>query len=501
MTDPTGRSIGSYRLVDRLGEGGMGEVWRATDSKLRRDVAVKVLPAAFTADAERLARFERESHLLAQLQHPNIAAIYGFEEQDAVRALVMELVEGPTLAERLAEGPLPLAEALDVARQIAEALEEAHDKGIVHRDLKPQNVKVTAEGRVKVLDFGLAKALEPPGTPSGPVSPSQLAASPTLTLAATQRGVILGTAAYMAPEQARGLAVDRRADIWAFGVVLYEMLTGRRLFAGETVTDTLAGVLKGEIDLDVLPPTTPPAIRRLLRRCLDRSPRNRLHDIADARIVLEDQLAGRLEPAAASGPAPRALPAWSLAVAAAAGALGTILVSSLLVSADPAATRSVPIRATIALPDGLFLDQGLALSPDGSELVLALHGASERTLRLYLRRLDDPELRPLVGTEGATYPFWSPDGQAIGFFADGKLKRIDLPRGIVRTLAEAPQGRGGDWSPLGTIVFAPGASDPLLQVAAEGGAAIPFTQLSRGRGEAPPALLPPRRAIDPLLLP
>ena len=296
MTLVPGSRLGPYEITAPLGEGGMGDVYRATDSKLKREVAIKVLPEAFAADAERLARFEREAQVLAQLQHPNIASIYGLEESSGVRALVMELVEGDDLAERLKRGPLPLDEALAIARQIAEALEAAHEKGIVHRDLKPANVKLTPDGKVKVLDFGLAKAMDPP---AGSASAADLARSPTLmnspTMTAahgTQLGVILGTAAYMAPEQARGGAVDKRADIWAFGVVLYEMLTGRSLFAADTVSDTLAGVLKSEIDLAKLPAGTPPAIRRLLRRCLERNPKNRLHDIADARIVLDELEAG-----------------------------------------------------------------------------------------------------------------------------------------------------------------------------------------------------------------
>ena len=286
MSLAPGIRLGPYEITAKLGEGGMGEVYRATDTKLRRDVAIKVLPSAFTEDKERLARFEREAQLLAQLHHPNIASIFGLEESSGVRALVMELVEGPTLAERLENGPLPLDESLSVARQIAEALEEAHEKGIVHRDLKPQNIKASREGKVKVLDFGLAKALDPMSSSSA--SASQLAQSPTLTFGATQMGVILGTAAYMSPEQAKGLAVDKRADIWAFGVVLFEMLTGRRLFAGDSVTETLAAVLTREIDWKALPATTPPALRRLLERCLDRDVKQRLRDIGEARVTLEE---------------------------------------------------------------------------------------------------------------------------------------------------------------------------------------------------------------------
>ncbi len=298
MTLSAGDRLGPYEITGKLGAGGMGEVYRATDARLRREVAVKVLPAAFTEDRERLARFEREAQLLAQLHHPNIASIFGLEDAGGTRALVLELVEGPTLAERLESGALPFDESLSVARQIAEALEAAHEKGIVHRDLKPQNIKVADDGRVKVLDFGLAKAVEASG---GTSTPSQLGHSPTITLGATIEGVILGTAAYMAPEQAKGKPVDKRADIWAFGVVLYEMLSGERLFEAETVTETLSAVLTRTVDWARLPPATPPAIRRLLRRCLARDPKDRLHDIADARIVLAEVERGESEVAPHGG--------------------------------------------------------------------------------------------------------------------------------------------------------------------------------------------------------
>ena len=291
MTLAAGSRLGPYEIVAPLGAGGMGEVYRARDPKLRREVALKVLPDQVARDPERLARFEREAHVLASLNHPNIAAIYGLEEADGVRALVMELVEGPTLAEHLERGALPLDESLAIARQIADALEDAHEHGIVHRDLKPANVKISPSGKVKVLDFGLAKAME---IGSGFGSASQLANSPTITHGATQLGTILGTAAYMAPEQAKGKPADKRADIWAFGVVVFEMLTGRRLFTGETVSETLAEVLKTQIDWTALPDETPQALRQLLRRVLERDPRNRLHDIADARIVLDEVASGRM---------------------------------------------------------------------------------------------------------------------------------------------------------------------------------------------------------------
>ncbi len=299
MTIAPGARLGHYEVLSPLGKGGMGEVYRATDTKLKRDVALKLLPESFIEDPERLARFEREAQLLAQLQHPNIASIFGIEENDGVRALVMELVEGPTLAERLESGALPLEEALSVARQIAEALEAAHDKGIVHRDLKPANIKLRPDGTVKVLDFGLAKAWESESGGTG------LSLSPTVTSHHTRAGVVLGTAAYMSPEQARGKQVDKRADIWAFGVVLWEMLTGRHLFDGETVSDVLANVLKAEVPLSALAGETPAPVRELLRRCLERDPRNRLHDVADARIVIQELLEGDLdETAAAVAPGP-----------------------------------------------------------------------------------------------------------------------------------------------------------------------------------------------------
>src|SRR5215472_236829 len=288
MTLNAGARLGPYEIVSPLGAGGMGEVYRARDGKLNRDVAIKILPAAFATDADRLARFRREAQVLAALNHPHVAAIYGLQESSGVEALVLELVEGETLIDRIARGPLPPEEALEIARQIAQALEAAHERGIVHRDLKPANVKLTPEGRVKVLDFGLAKAL------SADESSADLSTSPTITAQSTKAGVIIGTAAYMSPEQARGKAVDKRADIWAFGALLYEMLTGRRCFQGETVSDTLAAVLMRDPDWSALPAKTPVSVRRVLRRCLDRDPRTRFHDIADARLELDEPAAETL---------------------------------------------------------------------------------------------------------------------------------------------------------------------------------------------------------------
>ena len=502
-----GDRLGSYEITAKLGEGGMGEVYRATDSRLKREVAIKVLPAAFTQDKERLARFEREAQLLASLNHPNIAQIYGMETSGEAHALVMELVEGPTLADRLAQGALPLAEVLSIAKQIAEALEEAHDKGIVHRDLKPQNIKASMEGKTKVLDFGLAKAMEP-SAGSGTPSAGDLARSPTLlqspTLTAvhgTQLGVILGTAAYMAPEQARGGAVDKRADIWAFGVVLYEMLCGRSLFAADTVSDTLAGVLKSEIDFSRLPAETPAALRQLLRRCLERAPKNRLHDIADARLVIDDVLGGRSEESAPLPAAParssalrRALP-WAVVALAVAAAV-TAIVTAL---ARPAASTYF---VDVGAPEGeRFQFQGdfgapVVVASDGTLIAFGAVGADSKT-RLWVRSLVNGEERRLAGTEGATAPFFSPDGTSLGYFVNAKLMAVSLVGGQPYVVADAPNGRGGAWAPDGTIVFSPDFRTGLFRVPATGGAPTPLTTVDAGRHSTHrwPTLTPDGKAV------
>ncbi|MDB4324720.1 protein kinase [bacterium] len=500
MSPTPGTRLGPYEIASLLGEGGMGEVYRATDTKLKRDVAIKVLPAAFTEDPERLARFEREAQLLAQLHHPNIASIFGLEESDGVRALVMELVEGATLADRLEQGRLSPDESLSIARQIAEALEEAHEKGIIHRDLKPQNVKAPVEGTVKVLDFGLAKAMDPAaGTASSTEDVARsptLMQSPTLTAAhGTQMGMILGTAAYMAPEQARGSAVDKRADIWAFGVVLYEMLTGRSMFAADTVSDTLAGVLKTEIDFSKLPTSTPAAIRRLLRRCLERNPKNRLHDIADARIVIDEVLAGDAEEPAAAPVVARSkqgwLP-WAIAATAVATAVVVLLVggSGSTVAPEERLTRTsifMPIAAKGDLRAGTF-----ALSPDGGAIVLT--ASDEAGSLLYVRELAETEPRPLPGTDGAEHPFWSGDSQHIGFFAAGSLRRVPRGGGVVQTICPAKDGRGGAWNREGTILFTADFKDaPLFRVRASGGEPVAATKLDLEQGETShrfPSFLP-----------
>jgi eukaryotic-like serine/threonine-protein kinase len=435
----------------------MGEVYRARDSKLNRDVAIKVLPEAVAEDAERLARFQREAQVLASLNHPHIAAIYGLEKTGNVEALVLELVGGETLAERVGAGPLPVDEALAIARQIADALEAAHEKGIVHRDLKPANVKVTTESKVKVLDFGLAKAL------SGDASSPDVSHSPTLTAQATQAGVVIGTAAYMSPEQARGKAVDKRADIWAFGAVLYEMLAGSKAFEGETVSDTLAAVLRADIDWSRLPPQTPPAVRGVLRSCLDRDPKHRLRDIGDARIALEDLTStGRSAAEGADAP-PVAVrrPAWPWLAALIAALLAGTAAGRFALSPRHAAAR--PVRFEISA--GRV--SSAAISPDGRQLAIASGG------KLRVRDFARLEIREIEGTDGAVRPFWSPDSRTIAFGAHGKLWKVLAEAGTPSAICELASGlwdddAGGAWLADGTIVFSNGNTG-LWQVSAQGG--------------------------------
>jgi serine/threonine-protein kinase len=475
-----GSRIGAYEIVAPLGAGGMGEVYRARDTKLDRDVAIKILPEIFALDPDRRARFEREAKTLAALNHPNIAHIYGIEGQ----ALVMELVEGEDLSTMIARGPIALADALPIARQIADALEAAHDQGIVHRDLKPANIKVKADGTVKVLDFGLAKAMDLPDPSS-----ANAMNSPTLTVRGTQMGVIVGTAAYMAPEQARGKTVDKRADIWAFGVVLYEMLTGRQAFKGDDISEVLASVLKDSVALDALPADTPTPIRRLLRRCLEKDPRKRLSAIGDARLELDD-----MEPAVAVGAVAHAAPrgrAIGLPVAAALvglAILGTSAAARLWFSGS--APRGPAIvgapHLSMALPAGdevTASDTGaLAVAPDGQSVVYVARRGT--TVELYLRTLHDPEPKALAGTEGAVSPFFSPDGGWVGFFAQGTVKKVAVAGGAVENVGAAAFGpRGGAWGPDGQIYFAPSNTTGIWKVRATGGTATEVTTLDRARGE------------------
>jgi serine/threonine-protein kinase len=481
-----GTRLGPYEVTSAIGAGGMGEVYRAKDRKLNRDVALKVLPDSFANDGDRLARFTREAQTLAALNHPNIAAVYGLEQH----ALVMELVEGDDLSAHIARGPIALDDTLAIARQIADALEAAHESGIVHRDLKPANVKVRPDGTVKVLDFGLAKALG-----SGDESGQSPSTSPTLTARATQLGMIIGTAAYMAPEQARGRPVDRRADIWAFGVVLYEMLSGRRAFDGDDVSITLAGVLKEDVKWDALPSAVPAPLRTLLRRCLEKNPKRRLGWIGEARVVLDDPAAtsevasGVTSAGTAQLPAwRRALP-WSVAALAVAAALGFWLFGNRAQDAPAPTPRKV--LADIGVDASLFVGQGASaiLSPDGNTLVFTA-GTSRH---LYVRRLDQLQAVLLAGTEGAANPFFSPKGDWIGFFTQTQLKKVALTGGAAVPLCDTAGGRGATWLPDDTIIFnpAPISNARLLRVSASGGKPEEFGKfLENGVTQRWPQVLP-----------
>ncbi len=486
-----GSRLGPYQIIAPLGAGGMGEVSRAHDTKLRRDVALKVVPPAFASDPERMGRFEREAYVLASLSHPNIASIYGIEESGDTRALVMELVEGPTLAERIQPGRIPLEEALEIARQLADAIEYAHERGVIHRDLKPANIKITPAGSVKVLDFGLAKALTgdldaAPGSKSN--SP---AASPTLSMRATQAGMILGTAAYMAPEQARGKAVDRRADIWAFGVVLFEMLTGQPVFTGDSTTEIIASALKEEPNLERLPASTPPAVRRLIERCLNKDPKQRLQSIGEARIILSAPLEAAAAPESGQPGTLAAQPSrrtnimpWAVALGACLLALAGI---SLVHFRERPPAREI-MRFQIS-PPGAFQVGFASISPDGRALAFVTNNGGQS--QVWIRALDTLESRLLSGTDGATYPFWSPDAKYLGFFQQGKLKKIAIAGGPAQTLCDATNGRGGAWNGAGVIIFSPGPTSELYRVSSAGGAPAPVTHVpGTGAGHRFPAFLP-----------
>jgi serine/threonine protein kinase/Tol biopolymer transport system component len=499
-----GSQLAHYRITAALGAGGMGEVWRAEDTKLDREVALKVLPADVAEDPERLARFEREAKVLASLNHPNIAHLYGSESVEvsdgdqgtddnskfkiqnskltapAVTFLVMELVEGEDLSERISRGPIPIDEAIPMALQIAEALEAAHESGIVHRDLKPANIKITDDGTVKVLDFGLAKAWESES------ADSSLSLSPTMTHHATQAGVILGTAAYMSPEQARGKKVDRRTDIWAFGVVLCEMLTGVKLFQGETVTDLMAAVLTRDLDLDQLPSNTPASVKRLLRRCLEKDPQRRLQCLGDARLELLDTEGDVAEPKqeSESSGLRRALP-WVIAAA-----MGAVVVAVVLWGSGKDVSQTPEYRFTIPAPEGtVFHLEGLApgpvaLSPDGRRVAFTVRDVSG-VIRLGVRNLDEVETRYLEGAEGAQYPFWSPDGSQIGFFTrtGTALKVIPSNGGSVRTLSSSRNGKGASWNNDDTIIFTPDSNTPIFAIPAQGGEPRQLTTIDEEAGE------------------
>ena len=498
MTLRAGRRLGSYEIVETLGVGGMGEVYRARDTRLNRDVAVKTLLPAVADDPERMARFTREAQVLALLNHPNIAQIYGLEESADIRGLVMELVEGPTLADRLERGPrLDVSTALRIARQVAEALEAAHERGIIHRDLKPANIKIRDDGMVKVLDFGLAKALGPPDAAVG--SGVHATGSPTITSPAmTVLGTILGTAAYMSPEQAAGKAADKRSDMWSFGVVLMEMLTGRRPFDGDTISHVLAAVLKDEPDWAALPPDTPAPIRRLLRRCLEKDPKRRLDSAAAARFDIDDALTAPAEAVGAPAASRRRVPLWAVAGAA---SVATAIASLIWLRPTPFAPLQ-PSRFAIVPPAGQMLARSitsarsLMISQDGTRLAY-LAGAPPR---LMIRAIDQIEARAIPGIVYAFTPFLSPDGRWIGFWSGNQLRKVSINGGAPLAVCGAAAGLiGASWGDDGTIVFAtPDTSTGLLRVSAEGGEPRAITRPDPAAGEidhAFPSVLPGGRGV------
>ena len=489
-----GRHLGPFTIQSLLGSGGMGEVYRARDSRLDRDVAIKILPAVWLADPDRRSRFDREARLLAALNHPHVGAIYGVEDLDGVRALVLELVEGPTLADRLERGPLALKETLAIASQVAEALDAAHQSGIVHRDLKPANVKIRNDGHVKVLDFGLAKMAGDESTPIVSV-----AATATV---ATRHGAVLGTAAYMSPEQARGMPVDRRTDVWAFGCILYEMLTGRATFRRATFSDTIAATLEHEPDWQLLPATTPSAIRRLVHRCLEKDVTRRPRDLGDVALALNDMRASDddVDRGAALPVRTRGTRAWL-----AAGV--TAIVAALIAGGAVWMFKATPppavqvTRLAVSLPAGDTLGSGqlpsIAVSPEGRTMAYA---ASRGGLapQLFVRSLGALEATLLAGTDGAREPFFSPNGQWIGFFAQGKLKKVLTVGGGVQTLADAAIGLGGSWSGDDTIYFAPFNTSGIWKVSANGGTPQEFTRIDKSRDEVShrwPQVLPDRKTV------
>ncbi len=481
MASP-GSTIGPYSIERQLGAGGMGVVYLATDTRLDRQVAIKAMPPHLEADPDRLARFQREAKLLASLSHPNIGAIYGLEEADGHRYLVLEFIEGETLAERLKAGPMPIDEAIPLARQIAEAVEAAHDKGIVHRDLKPGNVIVTPEGTAKVLDFGLARTADGAASTSNVNADSPTITTPPPAHSPTIAGVIMGTAGYMSPEQARGKPVDKRSDIFSFGCVLYEMLSGAQPFRGETAPDSLGAILHREPDWSLLPPTVPQRIRELLTTCLAKDRKHRLHDIGDARLVLERH--GHGEPDTASGGARhsgREIAAWVIALLGVTGAVGAWLMRPVA----PVTHEQRLFQFTISAPPGTDLNPesvNAVIAPDARSVVFVANEPG-RPVRLWVHEFDAVLSRPLEGTEGASLPFWSPDSRSIGFFAGGSLCRISAQGGPIQRLAEAPGARGGDWSETGVILFAPSPNGPLHVVPQSGGTPQPAVDLDAAADE------------------
>jgi serine/threonine-protein kinase len=477
-----GEKFGPYVIAGKLGVGGMGEVYRARDTQLHRDVAIKVLLPAVADDPERLARFRREAQTLASLNHPGIAQIYGIEDSGSGPFLVMELVDGPTLADRIAAGPLPPDEALAISRQIADALEAAHERGVIHRDLKPANIKVRDDGTVKILDFGLAKALDPGG---GNREPGTDAHSPTITSPAmTQAGLILGTAAYMSPEQAKGRVVDKRTDVWAFGCVLFEMLTGRRAFAGEDVTDTIAAIVRGEPEWSALPADTPPQVRLLLRRCLEKDRKARIPDIGVARFLLNETIAASPAPALASQPRSPRAPVVAAVMGLAIGAVATALMWQPW---RPQSRRDAPVRFVFAPPLSQPLimqgnDRDLAIAPDGSFIVYRSGSSAQTQPSLSVRGVNELEPRPLPGTTNGRFPFISPDGRWVGFHAGAEIRKVAVAGGPTRLVTQVSGlPRGASWSDDGYIVF--GTPNGLQRVHADGGEPVALTTVDPKKPE------------------
>ena len=491
-----GLRVGPYRITSRIGAGGMGEVYRARDATLGRDVAIKMLPRILASDPDRLARFDREARMLAALNHPHIGAIYGVEQSEGAPALILELVEGPTLADRLAQGPVPLTEALGIARQIADALEAAHARGIVHRDLKPANIKITPKGIVKVLDFGLAKVVTRDEAPRG------LIQGPIVTTGDTRVGLIMGTPSYMSPEQARGSPVDKRTDIWAFGCVLYEMLAGRTVFAAATVSDHTTAILERDPDWTMLPEATSPDLRRVLRRCLAKDPARRLQDIGDARVEIEDLLSGAPEGSADAVPSharPSGRRAVPWAVAGALAALALTAFGAWRWSRAPSDPKLGPlVRSAVVLPDGMERTRlgSPALSPDGTMVVFS--AVRDGRAQLFIRRLADAQVTPVDGTERGDTPFFSPDGHWLGFAVGDEIKKVRIEGGQPQVVATLPSIAGASWGDDDTIVLGQRQSSGLWRVPARGGMPERLTTVTAADGDNDhrwPQVLPRGRGV------
>ncbi len=487
LTSILGTRVGSYEITALLGKGGMGEVYRARDTKLKREVAIKMLPEEFARDRDRVSRFQREAELLASLNHTNIAAVYDLLEQDSSRFLVLELVEGDTLADRIARGAIPVEDALPIAKQICDALEAAHARGVVHRDLKPANIKILSDNSVKVLDFGLAKAVEGAGQAGGAGrAGGDLANSPTLSVGGSFAGMILGTAAYMSPEQARGLPVDARSDIFSFGCVLFEMLTGRRAFAGDTISDILAAVLKSDPDLSLLPANLDPRLRQLLQRALAKPVKQRWQAIGDVRYELEQVIANPVQSVAPRRGNERL--AWALAAVAvvAAAAMGAGWIAS---RAESGSSSMPSLQVSVNLPEGMELrnsgsDVASAISPDGTRVAFSAVDASGGEA-LWVRLLGAAAAKRIEGTSGGANLFWSPDSEWLGFFSAGKLFKVNVDEGVPRVLADAPSQRGGAWSQQDVILFVPQVNGPLMRLPAAGGTPVPLAHTGRLRPYGP----------------